>query len=211
MNLLVFLAKVFVISFSGAASPGPISATAIVAGAHNRWAGALIAVGYGIIELPLIVLIVLGSDFIFSSAPVQIGIGGIGGVLLGIMALTMFLNAAKPDSQNIRSIDTRPILAGIVLSVSNPYFLLWWATVGLTLAGGARELGLWAFPLFALVHWLCDCLWVTALSWAGFKGSALLGQKCQSVILYFCSVALFIFAMKFIHDSVAGIVRLMVL
>ncbi|UCF44527.1 MAG: LysE family transporter, partial [Planctomycetota bacterium] len=64
MTLLLFLIQVFIISFSGAAQPGPVTATAIATGSRNRYAGLALAIGHGIIEFPLMVLIMLGLDVI---------------------------------------------------------------------------------------------------------------------------------------------------
>ena len=77
----------------------------------------------------------------------------------------------------------KPVLAGIVLSASNPYFYLWWATIGLALVTRATAFGIGAFVAFALVHWFVDLGWVTALSWASFKGSKLMTERNQRSIL----------------------------
>ncbi len=92
-----------------------------------------------------------------------------------------------------------PLTAGVVLSAGNPYFLLWWATAGLTLITTARtNFGIWAFVLLALVHWSCDLVWLTALSWASFKGSVLLGPKSQRIVLAVCAAAMAGFGLYFI-------------
>ena len=133
MSLLLFLFQVFVISISGAMQPGPVTATAITMGAKNRWAGVLIAVGHGIIEFPLMILIILGLGSIFQKPPTQITIGLIGGAVLLYMALSMFksssssVNPAQAGIHSASSSTTKSstlktqhsaILAGIVLTVS---------------------------------------------------------------------------------------------
>ena len=90
MALTLFLTQAFIISLSGVMQPGPISATAITHGAKNRYAGIMIAIGHGIIELPLMIVIMLGMDAIFKMPPVKITIGLFGGVILMIMAWQMF-------------------------------------------------------------------------------------------------------------------------
>ncbi|TFG49810.1 MAG: hypothetical protein E4H40_02360, partial [Candidatus Brocadiia bacterium] len=98
---------------------------------------------------------------------------------------------------------SKPVAAGILLSAGNPYFLLWWATIGLKLATDARSFGILAFPLFAITHWTVDCVWLLALSWASFKGKKLLGQESYHIVLKVCSAAMFFFSLKFIYDSIA--------
>jgi len=201
MSLLFFLLQVFVISFSGAMQPGPVTATAIVIGGRNRYAGTLMALGHIIIEFPVMVLIMLGAAKVLKSSKFQIAIGLAGGVVLLIMAVMMLIGLRQTDSSQVKKGGDKPVLAGLILSASNPYFLLWWATVGLALATTARGFGIWAFALFALVHWLCDCLWLQALSWASFKGSVLLGPHTQRIVLTICSLAMFAFGLMFIYHG----------
>ena len=85
---------------------------------------------------------------------------------------------------------------------------MWWATIGLGLATRAGELGIWAFVLFAVVHWLCDFVWLGALSWASYKGSTLLGERNLRIVLLICSVALIVFGLIFIYDGGNTLVKL---
>jgi threonine/homoserine/homoserine lactone efflux protein len=202
MALLFFLTQVFIISFTGALQPGPVTATAITMGTRNRWAGTLMAIGHGIIEFPLMVVIVLGLGIFFEMPKVQIAIGLAGGVFLILMGIQSLLSLKTEANVETKSLGSRPVLAGIILSAGNPYFLLWWATVGLALATQATKWGIWAFVLFALTHWSVDLIWLQILSWASFKGSTLLGQRGLRIVLIFCSAALFGFGLYFIYRAV---------
>lgn len=207
MALVLFLIQVFVISFSGAIQPGPVTATAITMGARNRWAGVLLAVGHGIIEFPLMILIILGLGSIFQKTTTQIIIGAAGGAVLLYMAASMFKTSTKQIAPKTGAKNDKPVMAGIVLTVSNPYFLIWWATVGLALATDATKFGLYAFALFAIVHWLVDLLWVTALSLASFHGTTLLGPKVQHIVLKICAAAMLLFGLFFIYNAVSLLIR----
>lgn len=208
MNVLLFLLQVFVISFSGAMQPGPVTATAIAIGGRNRYAGTLIALGHAIVEFPLMVLIMLGIGKVLKSSKFQIVIGLAGGIVLLIMAITMLISLKVKESSQEKTVRDKPVLAGLILSAGNPYFLLWWATIGLALATTAIGFGIWAFALFALVHWLCDCLWLQALSWASFKGSALLGPRTQRIVLMVCSIALLAFGLMFLCKAAATLIKM---
>ena len=172
-------------------------------GARNRWAGVLLAVGHGIIEFPLMVLIILGLGSIFQKTTTQIAIGFAGGLVLIYMAYSMFKTAGHVSEPQAGAKKDKPVMAGIVLTASNPYFLIWWATVGLALATKATKLGLYAFVLFAIVHWLVDLIWVTALSLASFHGTTLLGPKLQTVILKICAAAMLLFGLFFLYNAAA--------
>jgi threonine/homoserine/homoserine lactone efflux protein len=209
MELLFFLSQVFVISLSGVMAPGPVTAAAIAMGSRNRFAGVLMAIGHGIIEFPLMILIILGMDKILKSTPTKITIGLAGGAFLLFMAIGMLKSSTRQEQLNAKPARTGPLTAGILLSGGNPYFLIWWATVGLALAMTAKGLGIWAFALFAIVHWLCDLVWLTALSWASFKGSVLLGPRTQRIVLLICGLALLAFGLFFIYSASAALIRLL--
>jgi threonine/homoserine/homoserine lactone efflux protein len=202
MNLLLFLLRVVGISLSGVMAPGPVTATTISMGARSRYAGALIAIGHGVVEFPLMVLIVLGAGRILKLPVAQIIIGLAGGAFLLMMAVGMLRSLRSAGQQETKVAKSAPLLAGIVLSAGNPYFLFWWATVGLALATMATGIGIWAFVLFAVVHWLCDFVWLTILSWASFKGTGLFGPWGQRIVLLVCAVALIFFGLFFIYNAV---------
>jgi threonine/homoserine/homoserine lactone efflux protein len=208
LALVLFLIQVFLISFSGAIQPGPVTATAITMGARNRWAGVLLAVGHGIIEFPLMVLIIVGLGAVFQKTATQIGIGFAGGLVLIFMALSMFKTSTMRIDPKIAAKKDKPVLAGIVLTASNPYFLIWWATVGLALATDATKFGLYAFALFAIVHWFVDLIWVTALSFASFHGTTLLGPKSQTIILKVCAAAMLLFGLFFIYSAASVLIKI---
>ena len=182
-------------------APGPVTAAAIGMGTRSRYAGMLLAIGHGIVEFPLIVLIVLGLGRILKLPTAQIIIGLAGGAFLLIMAIQMHKSLRAAEEQQTKAAKSTPVLTGIILSASSPYFLLWWATVGLTLATTATGIGIWAFVIFAIVHWLCDFIWLTALSWASFKGSVLLGPQGMRIVLMICAAALFFFGLFFIYNA----------
>ena len=207
MALLFFLAQVFIISLTGALQPGPVTATAITMGTCNRWAGTLMAIGHGIIEFPLMVVIVLGLGRYFEMPKVQIAIGLAGGVFLILMGIQSLLSLKAEVEVESKSLGSRPVLAGIILSAGNPYFLLWWATVGLALATQATKWGIWAFALFALTHWSVDLVWLQILSWASFKGTGLFGFRIQRIVLIICAMALFFFGLFFIYNAAGTLIK----
>ena len=188
-------------------APGPVTAAAIGMGSRSRYAGMLLAIGHGIVEFPLMVLIVLGMGRILKLPTAQIVIGLAGGAFLLMMAAGMLKSLRSAEIQETKVAKSAPMLAGIILSAGNPYFLFWWATVGLALATTATGMGIWAFALFAVVHWLCDFIWLSALSWASFKGTGLFGLRSQRIVLLICAVALFFFGLFFIYNAAGTLIK----
>ncbi len=202
MNLITFLITVFVISLSGVLAPGPVTTAAIAIGSRNKFAGLLIGIGHVIIELPVIILLIFGVGGFIQLKWFQIIVGFLGGLVLIVMAVQLFLSIKKLQPQRPTAPAASPVMTGIVLSISNPYFLLWWAAVGLNLVTQAKSLGIWALILFTLVHWFCDCVWLEILSYASFKGTKLFGLKGQKIMLAVCAVALLFFGSVFLRNTI---------
>jgi threonine/homoserine/homoserine lactone efflux protein len=142
-------------------------------------------------------LIMTGMGKLFKIPLIQNLIGLTGGAILVLMAIGIFRGMGK-NQLSIDNPKTKgPLLTGILLSAGNPYFLLWWATIGLTLAGQAMQLGAFAFMIFAIVHWLCDLIWLEILSWLGFQGTSFFGPRSQERIMLICGFALLIFGIRF--------------
>jgi threonine/homoserine/homoserine lactone efflux protein len=198
--MITFLVKATAISLSGVLAPGPVTAATLAAGTRVRHAGALVALGHAVVEFPLLMVIVAGAGRLFKIEAVQVTVGLAGGVFLLAMGVQL-LAAARAVTNDTEVADERhPFLTGILLTGANPYFLIWWATVGLALAMEAAELGVFAFALFAVVHWLCDLVWLEALSLASHKGTELLGNRVQKIVLATCGIMLLGFGCKFVFD-----------
>ncbi len=206
MALLLFLLKVVGISLSGALAPGPVTAAALGMGSSNRFAGVLMALGHGLVEFPLMVLLLLGVGRLLKLRQVSIVIGLAGGSFLVFLAIQTFQGLGGSGAGVAQTTGSSPLAAGILLSAGNPYFLIWWATVGLTLITTARNsFGPWAFGLMAGAHWSCDLLWLAALSWASFEGSVLLGPTGQRFVLALCGAAMLGFGLYFIGLQVKSL------
>jgi len=82
-----FLMSVVLISLSGVMMPGPVFSLTIIKGYKNWNAGALIALGHGVIEFPLMALIYFGLARLFVSDVVKGTIGLIGGSVLVYMGI----------------------------------------------------------------------------------------------------------------------------
>jgi threonine/homoserine/homoserine lactone efflux protein len=93
------------------------------------------------------------------------------------------------------------LIAGVLATGSNPYFLVWWATVGADLVMKAAVFGLIGFSVFAVVHWLCDFFWNTFVSVTVFKSQRFWNKKVQTIILGFCIVIFIVFGAWFVISA----------
>ncbi|MDD5011252.1 MAG: LysE family transporter [Phycisphaerae bacterium] len=205
MSLFLFVIQVIIISLSGVLAPGPVMAATIAAGTKSKHAGIFISLGHSSIELPLLAAIILGMGFVFENHTAKLIIGLVGGAYLLWMGFEMFrelknYHLAKPPS-NSRG----PVMTGLILSATNPYFTLWWATVGLNLAKDAANLGYLAVILFAIVHSLCDMAWLEVLSFTSYKGTKFLNVKNQKRVLAICAAFIMFFGIVFIYRSLVAL------
>ncbi len=201
-TLWLFLLQAAGISLSGVMAPGPVTAATLAAGAKSRHAGAMIALGHGLVEFPLMLLVVAGAGALLARPAVAVGVGLVGGAFLVHLGIRILRDLGRPDAAACAGRAGRPLWTGVVLTAGNPYFLLWWVTVGLALTERALEIGRAAFMLFAVTHWLCDLVWLEALSWASFKGTRLMDDRLQRRVLALCGAALVVLGAVFIRDAV---------
>jgi threonine/homoserine/homoserine lactone efflux protein len=202
--MFLFLAEAIVISLSGVMAPGPVTATVVGKGSHSPHAGPLVAIGHGIVEIPLMIAVFFGVGKLFGIPHLQAAIAVIGGAFMVVMGIGMLRSASQSASgagEHARS----PLMAGILLSLGNPYFLVWWATVGAALIARSFEFGVIGFILLAAAHWLCDLIWSTFLSVLSFKGGQFFGRSFQRAIFVVCGVLLLIFSVRLVTGALASL------
>ena len=199
--MLTFLFEAVLISLSGVMSPGPITAVTIAKGGKSPYAGAMVAVGHGIVEFPLMAGIFLGVGYLLTMTPVKAVIFFLGGIFLFYMGIGM-LKSIRDVQDNTKTDGSTPLVAGILLSLWNPYFLIWWATVGASLITKAVTFGLIGFIIFAIVHWLCDFIWYFFLSFVSFRGGHVFGKKFLKIVFGVCGIFLIFFSGKFLLDAI---------
>jgi threonine/homoserine/homoserine lactone efflux protein len=201
MHLAAFLLEAASISLSGVLAPGPITAVAVGKGSESPHAGALVALGHGIVELPLIALVAWGIGRVFDVPLAKTAIALVGGVLLLVMGIDMLRAARRTEVQARRS-ERYPLLAGILLSAGNPFFLIWWATVGATLVSRSLEFGVGGVLALALTHWSCDLGWCCFLSALSFRGGQFFGRRFQQVVFVLCGVFLVFFGGRYVVGAI---------
>jgi len=200
-----FLLEAVAISLSGVMAPGPITSVVVGKGSESPHAGALVALGHGVVEMPLMVAVFYGVGRLLELPHTQAIIALAGGLFLLWMGFGM-VRSLRADGPASGESTQSPFAAGILLSVGNPYFLVWWATVGAALISRSARFGLRGFLAFALAHWSCDFVWDYGLSVLSFKGGQVLGARFQKGISLVCGAALIVFGGRFVID---GAVRLL--
>lgn len=213
MGLVEFFVTVVLISASGALAPGPLFFSTVMVGIKRGGrAGLEISIGHTAAELPLVVLLAFGLGKVLSLSCVKLSLGLIGGaviVALGAFELRNSFKAMRGAVKVNNSSAERkvakylnPFLIGFALSMFNPFFLLWWATVGLALI--AEALALAAFTGIMLMYvfhvWL-DYVWLTFTASAVHKSERILSSKAYHAILASLGAILMVLGLNFITKS----------
>jgi threonine/homoserine/homoserine lactone efflux protein len=205
MNLILFLSSAVMISLSGVLSPGPMTAAVLQQGSRSAFTGVYIALGHAVIEMPLIFLIYLGIGNLLNVEPVRITIGIAGGLYLLFIGIGL-LRQKSDSGSNKNAAAAAPFFSGIFLSGGNPYFLLWWGTIGAGLVISAARFGLLGLVLFAIFHWLCDLIWYSFLSFASFNGIRMFGAGLYKKVSVICGLAMLFYGGVFITSALKQII-----
>ena len=203
-NFYLFLGSVMLISLSGVLMPGPLFAATLKKAATSKTAGALIAVGHGIVEFPLMFLIYfLLSQFELPSI-VQVAVGLIGGLLMIVMGVQTFRNRHKQNDAPA-SLKRDSVFAGVWTTAANAGFILWWLTIGTTLILNAKIFGFLGFSIFAGVHWLVDFSWYAVVALVIFKSQRFWTERVHLGITLFCTAVFIGFGAYFFSSALLSI------
>ncbi|MBN1255182.1 MAG: LysE family transporter [Deltaproteobacteria bacterium] len=200
----------FVVGLSGALMPGPVL-TVTIAETTRRgfWAGPLIVLGHGIIEFALFVALVLGlgafleNDLVFGivgvgGAIVLMGMGA--GMLWGTKTATLKLELSEGER-------SRPVIAGLLTSISNPYFIIWWATIGLSFIATSQRLGIMGLGSFYSGHIMSDVVWYFAVAWAVTMGKRIMNDHVYRWIIGLCGGFLVLLGVYFGYSGLDKLLK----
>ena len=204
--MLAALGTVVVTSLSGVMMPGPMFTVTLAKSLKSQWAGVWVSLGHAVVEVPLILLVYFGLAQFFQNEIVQLVLSVLGGGMIVWMGIGLF-RARKQLAREGKDTTYNAFTAGILMSGLNPFFLVWWVTVGsLLLMNFLEAVGDLGLPLFIVVHWLCDLVWLSMVSFTVFKTHSFWGEKIQEWEFIVLSVALLYFGGQFI---VKGIINYM--
>ena len=194
----------FLIALSGALMPGPLLSATISESGRRGWkVGPLFMLGHGVLEAMLIVGLFLGLAPLLVSNIAFIIIAFAGGGFMIWMALGMFRSLPKLTltGEKVKSGKSLPI-TGALMSLANPYWIIWWATIGLGYVMIAGNLGFPGVLAFFLGHILADLAWYAFVSLAIHKGRDVLPDRVYRWLIAFCAVFLLGYAGYLLYNGV---------
>lgn len=214
--LLTIFGTSFVIALSGALMPGPLlTVTISESTTKGAIAGPLMILGHGILELVLILALLSGLGPLLSRDDVFIFISLAGGSVLLWMGYSMIRSIPtmslgdQENSDKSKTVTKKSslVLAGITLSAINPYWIIWWASIGLGYITHSLQYGLLGIIAFFTGHILADLAWYAFVSMGIAKGKHLLSNSTYRGLLGGCAVFLLVFSLWFFYSGVVKIVE----
>lgn len=197
LTLFGILVSSFMIALSGALMPGPLLTLAIGESTKQGfWAGPLLILGHGVLELLLVVALMAGLAPILQQDTVFGVIALSGAFILLWMAFGMFrsLPTLTLDFQAGKAQGSHLVLSGVLLSLANPYWSIWWATIGLGYIIHSQAFGFSGVLFFFTGHILADLVWYSIVTYSISKGRKLLSDSIYRKLIGACACFLVVFA-----------------
>jgi len=205
----------FLVALTGAMSPGPLLTYTIIKSAktsrYGYLIGAWVITGHAILELGIIIILLLGFSFVLKNITVVRIIGVTGGLILALFGASIirdvylgkistdFLDPSDGQNKDADPFENKgienPVVGGILISMSNPYWWVWWATIGFAFMVQFNiSFNDWPKLLaFFLGHEAGDLIWYLLVSFLAFFGLRRLNRNAYYGILVLCSVLMILF------------------
>jgi len=207
MTLLDIGLQIILVSVSGVLSPGPLFFANLVLSKNGGfWSGIKIAIGHTIVELPVVILYSIPL-IIFTSQSVTFSIinfisliGGISLIAFGILFVVKIISKNNKHNYLIDSSRIeKPVIAGMLFTGINPFFFLWWISVGIKLI--SDSIALLGYPIgiafLFLVHVWMDYAWLGLTSYFASRGISVLRSQYHKFIILILTIPLFYYGINF--------------
>ncbi|MFX0209339.1 MAG: LysE family transporter [Candidatus Hodarchaeota archaeon] len=213
MTFLDVFVLSFLVALSGAMSPGPLLTYTIYKSIQAKrkafLVGLSICTGHAFLELVLILGLLFGVGPFISNTAVVIIIGLVGGGILVFFGIALlrnlkyknidfsFLNLANMESEysdqntsKVQKLSSHPIIGGVLISMSNPYWWLWWAIIGLNFMTQfsvtfTHQVNFWSF---FLGHEAGDLIWYGSIATVLGFSHKFITKKVYIGMIIICSI-----------------------
>ena len=204
---------------SGALMPGPMLAVTIKESLEQGCpAGFFITTGHAAAEIAVLCLFALGLGTVIQLQWITAVVGIIGGLVLIIMGSDMLMGALRDRvSLDLNGRDKtagqitpksigRAVGAGVIVSAANPYWIIWWLTIGVMYVAEALKYGWLGLGFFYTGHILADYVWYVLIAVIVATGKRFLTAAVYKWILAGCGVLMMILALYFTLQGIRAII-----
>jgi threonine/homoserine/homoserine lactone efflux protein len=208
VNLINFVVTIIIVTASGALAPGPLFFGLLMHGSkEGARAGFSCAIGHTIVEFPLVLALALGLLAAANQPVIKGIIGFVGGIgLIGFGILQIYDTVRnKPEFGEVskkRKLPGSSLVLGLALTGLNPYFILWWLTIGSILIVQALAFAAILGVLIMYVsHVWMDYAYLTTIAHLGKKGKAIVGSRYYRFVLVAFGLVLIYYGSTFILNA----------
>ena len=216
MNIALELTQLFfsamIVGFSGALVPGPMFTLVVTRVAQKGfWASFFIVIGHAIAELMILVIFLFGLiNYLKNEIVIKI-IGILGGIGLLYLAYDMISSSIKnkiridfdlnpkEKTNNVRS-NVFILAQGFLISIVNPYWYIWWVTIGAAFLIKSTLFGYTGSFIFYTGHISSDFMWYLFIGFILGRGKKIINQKVYRILFFICGLFLVYLGIKFIID-----------
>jgi len=203
VDIFTFIVTVVFVTASGALAPGPLFFTNITQGTKSGAKGGLaFSVGHTIFELSLVMFLALTLHTVANEPLIKLVVGVVGGTALLVFGYLQVREAltSKSTVESKGGISSKnPLLLGTLFTGLNPYFIIWWLTIGMTLIVNALSIASFGgiFIMYVSHVWM-DYAWLIGTAYLAKKGTSLAGRKGYRIIMVIFGVILIFFGLYFL-------------
>lgn len=204
--------QAFIVGLSGAMSPGSFL-TVIIARTIQRGAfsASLMLVGHALLEAALLIGFAFGLQHFLQLPMVTLVLAFVGGAVLLWMGYSLLSGASRgsivadlevAEHAGMSASPFGAVSQGAIVSISNPYWTLWWATIGVKLAADGLAIGPVGVLAFFIGHQLADVSWYSFVIFVVHKGKGLLTPRVYRVIMGVLGGLLLYIGARFIGEGI---------
>ncbi len=190
--------------------PGPLLAVDVAESPSKGYiTGPILTGGHAIAELAVVILLSLGLAALAENRAISGGIGIVGGAMLIFMGIGMLYDLIrkkiemKQDPSQAKK-SGRLVFDGIVTSLSNPYWFVWWATTGSAFLVKSLDHGAVGPAVFYVGHILSDLVWYSLVAFLVWRGRKLIVGQGYKFLIGICGLFLIYLGGSFIYDGISG-------
>lgn len=207
MRMARIFAIAFITGFSGAMMPGPMLTLVLgqvpMYGMAAVWA---IVAGHAALEIIIVLLLMAGLRPILQRPALRGAVSMVGGAFLAYMGVTMMLDAGSVSLVYGAAGERVPwiwlVLQGASVSIVNPYFTGWWATIGSGQLAHAAPCNKREYAAFYVGHELSDLVWFAFVGLIVLTGATWLSPTVYTWLILVSGAALVVLSLWFIWTGI---------
>ena len=210
MDILSFVVTIVLVTISGALAPGSLLFANISYGSKfGAKSGLIFSISHSIVEFFLVMIFALGLLTVANEPLVRFVVGITGGIFLIVFGIVQIRNSAlsKPDKSKFKKSSFRHLFfIGLAFTGLNPFFVIWWLTVGAELIFISLAFASFIGVIFMYIcHVWMDYVWLIGVAHLSKKGTDIIGSKGYRILIGVFGAILIYFGITFFTNATAYI------